>query len=171
MLYILPPIHGITQEIRQIQNEYSGIILDYENGDICEEAQRLSHLIKGENNTLLGFSIGGLISLEIAYLHPTKVQKVLAVRTLTHPKNIPFRIGFYMKMLRVVPSSIFTVLYQRRHSTSNNLPSKENLMTRLTAVQGYIPRPFARAYWIDPVGKPLFGTRISNTELIENIQN
>ena len=75
-----------------------------------------------------------------------------------------------MKMLRVVPSSIFTVLYQRRHSTSNSLPSKENLKTRLTAVQGYIPRPFGRAYWIDPVGEPLFGVRISNTELIDKLQ-
>ena len=171
MLYILPPIHGITPEIKQIQNEYSGIILDYENGNICEEAQRLSHLIKGENNILLGFSIGGLISVEIAFLHPMKVKKVIAVRTLTHPKNIPFRIKIYIQLLCIVPEYIFSTLYLRRHPNSNNRPSKEELTKRLASVQRYILRPFSRTYWIEPVGEPLFGMKISMNELYETLHN
>tara|TARA_B100000925_G_scaffold269221_1_gene230862 strand:- start:34 stop:549 length:516 start_codon:yes stop_codon:yes gene_type:complete len=171
MLYILPPIHGITPDIKQIQNEYSGIILDYENGNIYEEAQRLSQLIEGEDNILLGFSIGGLIALEIASLHTTKVKRVITVRSLTHPRHIPMRIRFYIQLLSAVPEYVFRVLYQKRHPTSNNLPSKELLTKRLGSVLRYIPESFSETYWIEPLGVPSFGMRISINDLYKNLLN
>jgi pimeloyl-ACP methyl ester carboxylesterase len=158
MIYILPPIHGISNEVLQLKDELSATILHLKGGGILEEAASLSTQIMGKGNILIGFSIGGLIALEIAHLIPTTISKVIAIDTLAHPMYIPKIIRAYRYTLIFIPDKLFRNLYKRRHKSSQNLPTKEVFQRRLQSVFDYQIKPFMHTFWLRPVGDVRFGT-------------
>ena len=166
MLYILPPIQGVSDLVLHIHAERDSVILQYKDGDIYQEALRLGSQIDGTGHVLLGFSIGGLIAFEIARLYPSKVAKIFTYSTRTHVRYIPVSIQIYKKMLPFIPSSLFCFLYQKRHPSVSAIPTKHVFQRRLNSVFGYDIPPFQNTFWVKPVGEITFGLEIWEENLL-----
>ena len=171
MLYILPPIQGISDLVLQIHAERESVILDYEDGDIYQEARRLGSQIEGVGHVLLGFSIGGLIAFEIARLFPTNIEKIITYSTRTHIRYIPVTIHVYKKMLPFVPSSLFCFFYQKRHPSVSAIPKKHVFQRRLDSVFCYDIPPFPNTFWVKPVGLISFGLEIYEEDLLFSLSD
>ena len=118
-LVLLPGIEGDGRVFSQqvpVSNARAVVAIDLPEleENLHAMAAEMLRLISFERFAVAGVSLGGLVGWAMAEQAPKRVVGLATLGTLPHRSLLPAQIERSVPILRMMPSSIFRVMYRRR---------------------------------------------------------